>query len=419
MPWLKLRLLPLLNKLRPLLLLFFSLVFCFASCNKDRGADVAKEEVYSEDSSISINGKIDESLHIYCFVPSPSQQSQGKSDQVLQEISSFETCPTRDSLPWTDSIRVSGMGFLSVAGLTEKEPCFVLNKVGVFSFKNALSPPLSFVKSNDVSQFTSGNLYNTDVGVLLHSYKTNTFNYINNSEENEASSQELPILSRYNSVTQELESILFPHHFALPSYATLISLHYNSGWTTSFKIDNGQKVQFRYFSFDNVSDILNAEYKTITQETFRDAVAPIRGGSEGYALLPQGLIQLINSTEEENISIEYFDKNYPSPLKILKTAPNAPELEDIDCQAIAYSSLDDDKVHYSILFNTGKLYVYYDNDKFPDVYLLPELPENFIYTYFAVHNNFVLAAWEEQEFYECKRTGIVVSPLTKLKKVQS
>lgn len=395
-------------------MLISSLLFCFASCNKNREADGAEEETPVQ----SHTDKADENLNIYYFSPIGKTSSHDNVTKVLKKIDSIEKCPHRDGEPWTDSVRVSGMGFFSYSDFRNNEPCFVLNKLGVFSFANALTPPLYIATNPYISQFTSGNLYSTDVGLLLHSYKTNTFKYIDNSQENEISTQELPILNRYNIVTQELEPILFPHHFALPSYATLMSLHYNNGWKASFKVDNGKEVQFRYFAFNNISNILNAEYDSITQEAFREAVAPIREGSERYNLLPQGLIQLINSTEEENISIEYFDKNYPSSLKIIKTSPKAPELEDIDCQAVAYSSVQNDKVHYSILFNTGKLYIYYDNDKFPDIYLLPELPENFFYTYFAVQDNFVVASWEEQEFYECKRTGIVTAPLAKLKKVE-
>lgn len=401
------------NKLFSLLLFTF-LLFCFISCNKDEDKEGTKEGAFTQDDTIT---KIDENLHIYYF-SNASNTTQKKVKQVAREIDSIDKCPVCDGQPWTESIRISGMGFLSNLGFLKDEPCFVLNKLGIFSFKSALSLPLCLVNSPYFSQFTSGNLYSTDVGLLLHSYKTNTFSYIDNSEENEKTTFELPILSRYNSVTQELESILFPHHFDLPSYSTLMSLHYNNGWKTSFKIDNGKEVQFRYFSFDNISNILNAEYNSISQDSFREAVAPIREGSESYNSLPRGLIQLINSTEEENISIEYFDKNYPSSLKIIKTAPKAPELEDIDCNAIAYSGVENNRVHYSILFNTGKLYVYYDDDKFPDIYLLPELPENFVYTYFALHNNFIVASWEEQEFYECKRTGMITSPLTKLKKVE-
>ena len=398
------------NKLFTLALLVFSLLFSFVSFNKN-----GEEENSTQDNST----KIDENLHIYYFSHSSNKSTQEKDEQVLKEIDAIENSPICEGSPWTDSIRVSGMGFFSETSSIEKEPCFVLNKLGIFSFRTALAPPLYFITNKYFSQFTSGNLYNTDVGLLLHSYKTNTFKYIDNSEENEAITQELPILSRYNSITQELESVLFPHHFALPYYATLVSLYYNNGWKASFKIDNGKEVKFRYFTFSNISSILNAEYKSSDQQAYIDAVEPIRESSENYNLLPKGLIQLINSTEEENISIEYFDKNYPSPLKIIKTAPKAPELEDIDCQAVACSGIDNNKVHYSILFSTGKLYIYYDNDKFPDIYLLPELPGNFVYTYFAVHNNFIVAAWEEQEFYECKRTGLITSPLIKLKKVES
>jgi len=404
------------NKCFSLLLLIFSLLVCFASCNKGKGRGAEEGDLSQDGSSLS-DYRPDENLHIYHFSRHSVKDSDQLAGGVLKEIVAVDKCPECEGEPWTDSVRISGMGFLAGSNFIEGEPCFVLNRLGVFSFKNALTPPINYASNEGLEKASLGNLYNTDIGLLLHSYKMHTFQYIDNSQEDVVGNEELAMLSRYNAVTQELESILFPHHFALPSYATLSSLHYNNGWKVSFKIDSGKEVEFRYFAFNNMSDILNAEYTQITQEAFRSSAEPIREGSEAYSLLPQGLIQLINSTEEENISIEYFDKNYPASLKILKTSPKAPELEDIDCSAVAYSSIDKEKVHYSILFASGKLYIYYVDDKFPDVYLLPELPENFAYTYFAVHNGFVVAAWEEQEFYECKRTGLLTSPLKSLKKL--
>ena len=401
--------------------LLFCLSFCFSfSCKKEQNA---KEEGKKEESaSLSTSPSLLESkTKIFYFSHSTSKEKNAKNKSLIRPLSSIDKAPKCDLLPWVDSIRVSGMGFL------EEKIFFIINKTGFMCFDDASLDNFSLFTEPMFATFSAKGFYNTDIGFLLHSYKTKTFEYISNDAYDDAKEgEELPILSRYNPISKKMEAILFPHHFNLPSYASLNSLYYNDKYYASFKLDNGKDyVDFKYFSFNNVSDILNKAYKEASQDVFRKKVAPYKKNEEGFSTLPKPLTQLINNIKEENLLIEYFDKNIRTPIKISIPSKKKDEKKD-ETHAIAFSHKIEGHVFCGILLNSGKLYIYdaqlnanAESDAgVVKTYLLPKLPKNFVYTYFAMNKNFLFVAWEEEEFFECGRSGIITIPLSKLKSSQ-
>ena len=198
-------------------------------------------------------------------------------------------------------------------------------------------------------------------------------------------------------------------------------MNYNNAWFASFKLDDGKNVQFRYFKFNNINDILNASYTPITSDVFMNAMLPILEDDKRFSSLPEPLIKLIKCMEEKSVSIEYFDRNYTSPLKIIRNTGKANNLEISRYEAVAFSNTNNDGVIYALLLNNGKLYAYNSTEtteeKTPTVYSLPKLPEGFSYTYFAIYDDVIFASWEEQDFFSCGRTGFITIPIEKLKKL--
>ena len=387
----------------------FSIVLLFlvllSSCNKKEPTPEIEEQA-----------KIKTTTQIYCFSQKPLNVEQG----ILHNITSIKKCPTCDFLPWTESIRISGIGFF------DDDVCFIVNKAGILSFSTLFNQSQSVgIFSNPLFPFfTASGFYSTDVGLLVKSYKNTMFEAIGSFDENKLTHEELPILNRYNPITKDLEPILFPHHFSLPAYAALTELNYNGAWFASFKLDDGKNVQFRYFKFNNINDILNANYTPITSEIFMNAMLPILEDEERFLSLPKPLIRLIKSMEEKSVSIEYFngnflnpDNNFLGPVKVIRNTGKANNLEVAKYEAIAFSNSTKEGMISALLLNNGKLYIYNEKTELPDIYLLPKLPENFSYTYFAIYKDVILAAWEEQDFFECGRTGFITIPIEKLKKL--
>jgi hypothetical protein len=374
------------------------LLLVLFSCNRN------KSEIAPEGEEPS---KIKTTNQVYYFSKIPLDEGH----EVVRTVSSINKCPKCDFLPWTESVRISGMGFF------DEDVCFVVNKVGVLPFSSLFNQPVDIFSSPLFPFFTASGFYNTDVGFLVKSYKNTMFESIGSFEENGLSHEELPILNRYNPITKDAEPILYPHHFSLPGYASLTELNYNNAWFASFKLDDGENVQFRYFKFNNINDILNASYTSITSEEFMNAMLPILEDDERFSSLPFSLIKLIKDMEEKSVNIEYFDRNYMSSLKIVRNTGKANNLEVAKYEAIAFSNRVNEGVIYAILLDNGKLYINRASEESNAIYLLPKLPENFSYTYFAIYDDVILASWEEQDFFECGRTGFLTIPIKKLKKL--
>lgn len=406
---------------KTIIILLFCLIF---SCNKQQDAkDMGKKEENSTSSTTQLLSK--HRIKTYYFSHSSNGEQGTKNKGFVRPLSSIDMCPKCDLLPWVDSIRVSGMGFL------DDQIFFVINKIGFMCFDDSNLDNFSLSVEPMLNTFSAKGFYNTDIGFLLHSYKTRMFEYIGNSSDDaESTTEELPILSRYNPISRKIEAILFPHHFNLPSYTSLNSLYYNNKYYASFKLDDAKNyVDFKYFSFNNASDILNKTYKEISQDAFIQKVAPYKKNEEHFSTLPKALTNLIDNVKEQNLLIEYFDKNIPTPIKISLPSKKAGE-EDVESQAIAFSHRIGEHFFCGILLNNGKLYTYdvlsdsskvgegSDKDSIVKTYSLPKLPKNFVYTYFAMNKNFLFVAWEEEEFFECGRSGIITIPLSKLKTSQ-
>ncbi|MGP1438029.1 MAG: hypothetical protein ACTTKH_03040 [Treponema sp.] len=378
-----------------LVLLFLVLM---VSCNKNKNKTIQETEELSKTKT---------TVQLYYF----SQKPLDNTTEHLHNISSINKCPKCDFLPWTESTRISGMGFF------DGEACFIVNKVGIFPFSSIFNQSVTIFSNSLFPFFTASGFYNTDIGFLVKSYKNTMFESIGNFEEDKLTHEELPILNRYNPITKDLESILFPHHFALPAYASLTELSYNTQWLASFKLDDGKNIQFRYFKFNNINDILNANYTPITADVFMEAMLPILEDGARFSSLPEPIISLIKSMEEKSVSIEYFDSNYPSPIKIIRNTGKANNFEVSEYEAVAFSNRTKDSVVYALLLNNGKLYIYETKTKDIHIYSLPKLPKDFSYTYFTLQDNIVLAGWEEKDFFECGRTGLITAPIEKLKKL--
>ena len=131
------------------ILLFLMLL---VSCNKNKnGVASEKEEL----------PKIKTTPQVYYF----SQRRLGDDREILHKCQTITKCPKCDFLPWTESTRISGMGFF------DGDVCFIVNKVGVFSFSNLFNQTVDIFPSLLFPFFPAAGLYNTDVGLLVKSYK--------------------------------------------------------------------------------------------------------------------------------------------------------------------------------------------------------------------------------------------------------
>lgn len=291
-----------------------------------------------------------------------------------------------------------------------ESPIFLINKAGIFSFfdhEYNTEKPFSIIDYFPY-QVTSSGFYKTDLGVLIRFYQNTIFT--ENTEQTAA-----PSLCKYEPVTGGFKPILSARNFGLPPYAQLVNFSYSGKWYACFKTEKNGKVEFDYFSFKKIIDVENAGYKKISADSFRRNTAPIilseavlknmeSSGENGFSALA-------NEVEEGSIKIEYCSSDWESSKTYIKNKNNfsSEYIADTEYEAFAVKCRNkgEGEITEAILLNTGKLYANIKGGG-SVIKLLPELPKGFVYTYFASYGNFILAGWEEQDFFRVGRSGFIV-----------
>lgn len=307
-------------------------------------------------------------------------------------------------MPWTEAVRISG------TGLMYERPIFLVNKSGVFSF---FTPPAYNSEGADFPELVPAGLslscsgfYTSDAGVLIRFYQNTIFN---KEEKTQA-----PSLCRYEPVTRQIIPIVFPADFGLPSYAQLISFSYSDKWFACFKTEETTSVDFKYFSFSEIKDISAGKYREISAEAFMRKTSPlilesavfdklIKNGEEAFS-------NLLKSIEEESVKIEYCNAYAESFTTYIKNNSQTEYAADTEHEAFAVKTKapKTGEISEAILLENGKLYANIKGSDKTAVKKLPPLPERFVYTYFAPCGNFIIAGWEEQDFFKVGRAGFVL-----------
>ncbi len=313
--------------------------------------------------------------------------------------------PACEFVPWTEAVRVSGLS------LMHKPPVFLVNKAGIlFPFKSADGNEQSaepyILKDKIFFKKTADGFYKTDLGQLIRLYTNTIFSSVDKSGE------EL-LLCRYNSVNNNFIPIVNFKNFNLEPEAQLVNLEYKEKWFASFKTEKYERVSFDYFSFKNFSELLKGDYVKISQDEFIKNTAPIEvNSSKPKDADLHEISALIINCGYKNIRADFFSPELKSKsvLSYIAKTSEGQDTEDSEITACACKFNFFDTL-YAVLLNTGKLSVFNEKEKTVQYFELPELPKNMIYTYFVIYDNILIAAWEEQVFFETGRAGVYVRHL--------
>lgn len=354
--------------------IFSALAILFVSCtNKSAEAENINKTENQESPAVPIT------TVWYYFT-----QDQLSMDTVLVMTSSPEKVPANDFIPWTEAVRISGIG------LMYDPPLFIVNKTGILpSFNLDESPKIE--QRNEFHTKTADGFYKTDAGSLIRLYTNTIFSSVIPSES--------PVsLLRYNAVNKELVSLISPENFKLDMKAQLSSLDFNKKWYAVFKTEKEDRVTFDYFSFLSFNELLKGSYNRISQEEFVNASAPLQ------TLKDKEGIDNILKKAEKSIKAEFFSENLKAKKNIFYSNSHNGDFE-----LTAYiCELENKIISKAILFEDGNLF-YFNSEMNQWINLnLPQLPEGFAYTYFSIQKGIITAAWEEQRFFEIGRSGILI-----------
>lgn len=355
-------------------------VLLFASCaNKEAEPETASSTEKAEAETKPI------STVWYYFT-----QDEESESPCLKQTNSPEKVPEQGFRPWTEAVRVSGLG------LMYDPPLFLVNKAGILPAFSIEEEPKIEIK-NEFYTKTAEGFYKTDLGSLIRLYTNTIFSSILQDESPSS-------LLRYNSVNGDLLSLIRPEHFKLKNISQLSALEFNKKWFAAFKTEQDGRVEFDYFSFPSFEDLLKENFSVISQEEFINASSPVTLFRD-----ESGIGKIFKMTEK-NVKAEMFSDNLKTKQVIFYRNFNTSYAGDFEITASVCEFTPENAPPplKAVLLETGRLF-YTDPETQEWVETaLPVLPEGFIYTYFVIRKDIIISAWEEQRFFETGRSGLIV-----------
>lgn len=312
--------------------------------------------------------------------------------------------------PWTEAARISS------AAATDTQAFFTANRRGIL----IVGADGSITLKTDARFFpdeTTGSLFLDEGNPVFHVYRNTVFN--TDATEHEVA---MPFLAEYNLTTDIFYPVLYRDDFGMSDMQEVSSITVNADELFLSIKDSGKKTSFDYYRViipstytDTAS---NAHTRTldgvpVSQEAFLEASAPLPFGQAPERL--KSLLEAIPSQVKFSITCQKSD-NESTPRTYLHgfTADTIDEII-TDAWAMSGSSW------IAALFPDGTVYfqgslpdMYMIADGKPVCFSMPELPDGFIWTMFAITGNIMTAGWEESGVYKTGTAGFITVDLSKV-----
>lgn len=324
---------------------------------------------------------------------------------TLELTDSIELIPPTTLYPWTEAIRVVDFGVMP------EYPAFLLNKYGLIALDTIASckgfPP----QHEFLAAATAGGLYAQEQRYYIRLYKNFQF-----SQANDKKNDCFLLEAAITPPDIFYKPFAFTRYMQLPPQAQCTALAYvKDTWYASFKSDNNTSVSFAHIKCPHFK-LLGQEHSKIEQiseSEFRNIYKP--ANIDELPTMINTIVKAINIPETLYIHLSSDELMHSTLFK--KNASAAHNEKDaalfLEAHAVLYT--DKHKERYaSLLLPNGTLFINSGTTGVRQVQL-PPLPDNFLYTYFFIQDDKLIAAWEEKLFYEIGRTGLFIADLEELK----
>lgn len=307
------------------------------------------------------------------------------SDQGIHAVSSPRSIPARSFVPWTEAVRVSDVAVLPDG------PVFLINRLGVMAPGSQYIPPVLAEDRNFFPGQTAAGFVLTGDYVAIHLYRNSFFSQTAGTSGDD-------YLIRYSPVTATFSPLARTSNLGLPPESQCSGLEYaEDRWYAAFKVQRDNRTEFVYRSFSTLPPeqaIDPSGSETLEAAVYQEAVMP-----RSWGALPEQLRTLLTAIPESTpLSIRL----YPAGRGTTRTYIRDGEGNYREGYAYIHGS------EAAVLFSDGTLFLDRNGMK---AYKLPPLSGGYRYTGFLVSGTVLLAAWEEQRFYETGRAGILEIPL--------
>ena len=329
-------------------------------------------------------------------------------EDSFSEIDLPQHSPIHSLKPWTESVRICDANVTS-----DGKSIMLVNHLGALYFDNSETPVL--IQDYQLfSDSTAGNLV-FEGGIPYFTLAKNSFfnkNARGNSEQS-------------HIIRLSIEQKMF---FPVVTYGDL-NIEQNGevtgtffdgiDWVSSVKSTEDNKVSFHYIKWKSLIDLsvvqpfLNRPNNSsitvteISESSYRNLVTP-----ENFSKAPLRLKELLKSIPKDfSFTLTCRDYGGSSP----RYFSNGKEDDSTPANAI----LKDNWI--CSVFADGTTFFAGSLDGHPMIqngktvaFRLPKLPKRYTYQAFAISGNYLVVAWEENDFYKTGRSGFLSVDMEKL-----
>ncbi len=315
-------------------------------------------------------------------------------DGSLQQVTSPVSLSSDDWKVWTDQIR--GIRIIFLKG----DAHLAVNTLGVATLHDVFSSelPLSITEDYNRRLFsdrTIGTFFAHGKRLYIHLYYNTVLHPPIQPD------QPLALVS-FQPKNGEMRVLPFSFQDEHPDWELVSLIPYQESdlWQLAWKRTGDEKTEFRYTELD----VEQWKEREIEEEEFLDLLRPL--GELKAPVEVQRLIRMYDGNAKKrvfDVKLSHFDQARREVFRF----GNFKHVEEGKSELLSLSCFRYQNTYFLLTPDDTVLWLHTSGEK--GKYSLPSLPEPFVYTDFITTGKVFLALWEEQDFTEVGKAGILYS----------
>ncbi len=333
------------------------------------------------------------------------------------EIDLPQHAPQVMEQPWTEAIRIASAASLPTDASGEHQAYALVNRLGLLAFNDENIQ--LFGDARYFRSLTADSLVFSDGLPVFYLYKSSFFNNSQQSNTDDTDEEERPFLLDFNPRSGLFFPLVSYQNLGLDNDEEIIGFFWNGeSWTCASKKRKEQQIEFKYFIWQPLMSLTDLNpallskdsfiFKNATEDDYKKINMPLL-----FSSAPENLKSLISSIPAEfSFYVSWRDGSGSSPVNYYQAGNNSSTLN-------AKGLTQRDAGYDVIVFADGTTYLRKSEDGNISAFRLPLLQAGYSYGEVAIAGNFLIVAWEENNFFKTKRSGFIQIDLGEvLKKIE-
>ena len=308
------------------------------------------------------------------------------SQDGFNEVDLPQHAPQVMEQPWTEAVRIASAASLPAdfAEGAAYQAYALVNRLGLLAFSG--EDIKLFTDSSYFSSLTADSLVFSDGQPVFYLYKSSFFN---SSATSPDEGGERPFLLDFNSRSGLFYPLVSYQNLGMDTSEEIIGFFWNGeSWTCAAKRRRDQQIEFKYFIWKPLVSLTDLNpallstdsfiFKNATEDDYKKISMPML-----FSSAPENLKSLIASIPSEfSFYVAWRDGSGSSPVNYYQAGRGSSTL---NAKGVSRT-----ESGYDVI-----------------VFRLPLLQAGYSYGEVAVAGDYLIVAWEENNFYKTKRSGFI------------